>query len=100
MKHPKIKLSIEEQLANKIAGIAAVEMRTLTQQLAYWVATYEAKNGMVTPKAVDLTQKKERKPMLISPERRAQMREQGLKLAIAAKAKADARRAGANGLAH
>jgi hypothetical protein len=100
MKHPKIKLSIEEQLANKIAGIAAVEMRTLTQQLAYWVATYEAKNGAVAPKTVEIANKKERRPMLISPERRAQMREQGLKLAIAAKAKAQARKAASNGLAH
>jgi hypothetical protein len=98
MKHPKIKLSIEEQLANKIAGIAAVEMRTLPQQLAYWAASYEAKNGVVAPKQVEAG--KRRKAMVVSPERRAQMREQGLKLAIAAKAKADARRAGANGLAH
>jgi len=75
-------------------------MRTFNQQLAYWASTYEAKNGTVAPKVVDFPQKKERKPMLISPERRAQMRAQGLKLAIAAKAKADARRAGANGLAH
>jgi hypothetical protein len=100
MKQPKVKLTIEEQLAKRIAGIAANEMRTFNQQLAYWASIYEAKNGMVTPKAVVLTEKKERKPMLISPERRAQMRAQGLKLAIAAKAKADARRAGANGLAH
>jgi len=100
MKQPKVKLIIEEQLAKKIAGIAANEMRTFNQQLAYWASIYEAKNGAVTPKVVVLTEKKERKPMLISPERRAQMRAQGLKLAIAAKAKADARRAGANGLAH
>jgi len=100
MKQPKVKLTIEEQLAKKIAGIAAIEMRTFNQQLAYWASTYEAKNGAVTPKAVEIDKKKERKPMLISPERRAQMREQGLKLAVAAKAKADARRAGANGLAH
>jgi uncharacterized protein HemX len=100
MKQPKIRFPIEEQLANKIAGIAANEMRTFNQQLAYWASIYEAKNGTVTPKAVEIPRKKERKPMLISPERRAQMREQGLKLAIAAKAKADARRAGANGLAH
>jgi hypothetical protein len=100
MKQPKVKLIIEEQLAKKIAGIAANEMRTFNQQLAYWASIYEAKNGVVTPKVVVLTEKKERKPMLISPERRAQMRAQGLKLAIAAKAKADARRAGANGLAH
>jgi len=100
MKQPKVKLTIEEQLAKKIAGIAAIEMRTFNQQLAYWASIYEAKNGTVTPRAVEKEEKKERKPMLISPERRAQMREQGLKLAIAAKAKADARRAGANGLAH
>jgi len=100
MKQPKVKLNIEEQLAKKIAGIAAIEMRTFNQQLAYWASSDEAKNGTVAPKVVDFPQKKERKPMLISPERRAQMREQGLKLAIAAKAKADARRAGANGLAH
>ena len=100
MKQPKVKLTIEEQLAKRIAGIAANEMRTFNQQLAYWASIYEAKNGMVTPKAVEIDKKKERKPMLISPERRAQMREQGLKLAVAAKAKADARRAGANGLAH
>ena len=100
MKQPKVKLTIEEQLAKRIAGIAANEIRTFNQQLAYWASIYEAKNGVVTPKAVVLTEKKERKPMLISPERRAQMRAQGLKLAIAAKAKADARRAGANGLAH
>ena len=100
MKQPKVKLTIEEQVAKKIAGIAAIEMRTFNQQLAYWASNYEAKNGAVTPKVVDLSQKKERKPMLISPERRAQMREQGLKLAIAARAKADARRVGANGLAH
>jgi hypothetical protein len=100
MKQPKIKFPIEEQLAKKIAGIAANEMRTFNQQLAYWASIYEAKNGTVTPRAVEKEEKKERKPMLISPERRAQMRAQGLKLAIAAKAKADARRAGANGLAH
>lgn len=100
MKQPKIRFPIEEQLAKRIAGIAANEMRTFNQQLAYWASIYEAKNGMVTPKAVEIDKKKERKPMLISPERRAQMREQGLKLAVAAKAKADARRAGANGLAH
>jgi len=100
MKQPKVKLIVEEQLAKKIAGIAANEMRTFNQQLAYWASIYEAKNGTVTPKAVEIPNKKERRPMLISPERRAQMREQGLKLAIAAKAKADARRAGANGLAH
>jgi len=100
MKQPKVKLNIEEQLAKRIAGIAANEMRTFNQQLAYWASIYEAKNGMVTPKAVEIDKKKERKPMLISPERRAQMRAQGLRLAIAAKAKADARRAGANGLAH
>jgi len=100
MKQPKVKLTIEEQLAKKIAGIAANEMRTFSQQLAYWASIYEAKNGSVTPKAVEIPKKKERKPVLISPERRAQMRAQGLKLAIAAKAKADARRAGANGLAH
>jgi hypothetical protein len=100
MKQTKIRFPIEEQLAKKIAGIAANEMRTFNQQLAYWASIYEAKNGAVTPKVVVLTEKKERKPMLISPERRAQMRAQGLKLAIAAKAKADARRAGANGLAH
>ena len=100
MKQTKIRFPIEEQLAKKIAGIAANEMRTFNQQLAYWASIYEAKNGTVTPKAVEIPKKKERKPMLISPERRAQMREQGLKLAIAAKAKADARRAGANGLAH
>ena len=96
MKHPKIKLSIEEQLANKIAGIAAVEMRTFTQQLAYWVGIYEAKNGVVAPKQTEVA--KHRRPMLVSPERRAQMREQGLKLAVAAKAKAQARRA--NSFAH
>ena len=100
MKQPKIRFPIEEQLAKKIAGIAANEMRTFNQQLAYWASIYEAKNGTVTPRAVEKEEKKERKPMLISPERRAQMRAQGLKLAIAAKAKADARRAGANGLAH
>jgi uncharacterized protein HemX len=100
MKQPKVKLIIEEQIAKKIAGIAAIEMRTFNQQLAYWASNYEAKNGTVTPKVVDLPQKKDRKPMLISPERRAQMREQGLRLAVAAKAKADARRVGANGLAH
>jgi uncharacterized protein HemX len=100
MKQPKVKLTIEEQTAKKIAGIAAIEMRTFNQQLAYWASNYEAKNGTVTPKVVDLPQKKDRKPMLISPERRAQMREQGLKLAVAARAKADARRVGANGLAH
>ena len=100
MKQPKIKFPIEEQLAKRIAGIAANEMRTFNQQLAYWASIYEAKNGTVTPRAVEIDKKKERKPMLISPERRAQMRAQGLKLAIAAKAKADARRAGANGLAH
>lgn len=98
MKHPKIKLSIEEQLANKIAGIAAVEMRTFTQQLAYWVGIYEAKNGVVAPKQAEVA--KHRRAVVVSPERRAQMREQGLRLAVAAKAKADARRAGANGLAH
>ena len=96
MKQPKVKLPIEEQLANKIAGIAAVEMRTLTQQLAYWVGIYEAKNGVVAPKQVEAV--KRRKAMVVSPERRAQMREQGLKLAVAAKAKAQARMA--NGLAH
>jgi hypothetical protein len=100
MKQTKIRFPIEEQLAKKIAGIAAIEMRTFNQQLAYWASTYEAKNGAVAPKAVDTIEKKERKPMVISPERRAQMREQGLKLAVVAKAKADARRAGANGLAH
>jgi hypothetical protein len=98
---PKLKLIVEEQLAKKIAGIATNEMRTISQQLAYWASIYEAKNGAVTPRAVEQEEeKKERKPMVISPERRAQMREQGLKLAIAAKAKADARRARANGLAH
>jgi hypothetical protein len=97
MKHPKIKLSIEEQLANKIAGIAAVEMRTLAQQLAYWVATYEAKNGVVSPKPLE---KVGPRPMAISPERRAKMREQGFKLALAAKAKAAERKAASNGLAH
>lgn len=96
MKQPKVKLSIEEQLARKIAGIAAVEMRTYAQQLAYWVGVYEAKNGVVTPKQVEVV--KPRRAMVISPERRAQMREQGLKLAVAAKAKAQARRA--NSLAH
>lgn len=96
MKHTKIRFPIEEQLANKIAGIAAVEMRTFTQQLAYWVGIYEAKNGVVAPKQAEVA--KYRRPMLVSPERRAQMREQGLKLAVAAKAKAQARRV--NSLAH
>jgi hypothetical protein len=100
MKHTKIRFPIEEQLAAKIAGIAANEMRTLSQQLAYWASIYEAKNGKVTPRAVEQEGKKERRPMLVSPERRAQMREQGLKLALAAKAKAAARRASANSLAH
>jgi hypothetical protein len=100
MKQPKVKLIVQEQLAKKIAGIAANEMRTFDQQLAYWASIYEAKNGTVTPRALEQTEKKERKPMLISPERRAQMREQGLRLAVAAKAKADARRAKANSLAH
>ena len=75
MKQPKVKLNIEEQLAKKIAGIAAIELRTFNQQLAYWASIYEAKNGTVTPRAVEKEEKKERKPMLISPERRAQMRE-------------------------
>ena len=95
MKQPKVKLSIEEQLAKKIAGIAAIEMRTIEQQLAYWVGVYEAKNGAVTPKTVDGAGPR---PMKITAERRAKMREQGLRLALAAKAKADARRA--NSLAH
>jgi hypothetical protein len=95
MKTPKVRLTIEEQLANKIAGIAATEMRTLPQQLAYWVGIYEAKNGVVAPKTVEGVGPR---PMKISPERRAKMREQGLRLAIAAKAKADARKA--NSLAH
>jgi hypothetical protein len=95
MKQPKVRLTIEEQLAKKIAGIAATEMRTVAQQLAYWVGIYEAKNGVVAPKHMENTGPR---PMKISPERRAKMREQGLKLAIAAKAKADARRA--NSLAH
>lgn len=97
MKTQKVRLTIEEQLANKIAGIAATEMRTLPQQLAYWVGVYEAKNGVVAPKKVEGTGPR---PMKISPERRAKMREQGLRLAIAAKAKADARRAASNGIAH
>jgi len=95
MKQPKVKLSVEEQLAKKIAGIAAIEMRTIEQQLAYWVGVYEAKNGVVTPKTVESAGPR---PMKITPERRAKMREQGLRLALAAKAKADARRA--NSLAH
>jgi len=95
MKTQKVRLTIEEQLANKIAGIAATEMRTLPQQLAYWVGIYEAKNGVVAPKKMEATGPR---PMKISPERRAKMREQGLRLAIAAKAKADARKA--NSLAH
>jgi hypothetical protein len=97
MKQPKVKLSIEEQIAKKIAGIAATEMRTIEQQLAYWVGIYEAKNGVVAPKVVEGVGPR---PMKISPERRAKMREQGLRLALAAKAKADARKAARNGLAH
>ena len=97
MKHPKVKLSIEEQIAKKIAGIAATELRTVDQQLAYWVGIYEAKNGVVAPKTVEGVGPR---PMKISPERRSKMREQGLRLAIAAKAKAEARRAASNGIAH
>jgi len=96
MKQPKVKLNIEEQLAKKISGIAATEMRTIEQQLAYWAGIYEAKNGAVAPKSVEKTV---RRPMLVTPERRARMREQGLKLALAAKAKAEARKA-ANSVAH
>ena len=97
MKQPKVKLTIQEQLATKIAGIAANEIRTVPQQLAYWVANYEAKNGVVSPKPLE---KVGPRPMAISPERRAKMREQGLKLALAAKAKAAERKAASNGLAH
>ena len=99
MKTPKVKLVLEEQLANKISGIAAVEMRTIEQQLAYWAGIYEAKNGTVTPKSVEKAGSN-RRPMTISPERRAKMREQGLRLAVAAKAKADARRAARNSASH
>jgi len=96
MKQPKVKLNIEEQLAKKISGIAAIEMRTIEQQLSYWAGIYEAKNGAVAPKPVEKTV---RRAMLVTPERRAKMREQGLKLALAAKAKAEARKA-ANSFAH
>jgi hypothetical protein len=89
MKQPKTKLLVDEQLAKKVAGVAATELRTLEQQLAYWVSNYEAKHGTVVPREVGPVRAKH-KP---SAERVAKMREQGLKLAALAKAAAAARRA-------
>jgi hypothetical protein len=89
MKQPKIKLAIDEQLAKKVAGVAATELRSFEQQIAYWVANYESKHGAVVPREVAPKRVKNK----VSPERLAKMRQQGLKLAALAKAAAAARRA-------